>query len=243
MKLEERAKKWKDFMDEYCKHSMNKSYVISKDYDADILFINDTAQSVIFDYTYEKSRLAVLNFANPTNPGGGFLMGAFAQEESLCHDSNLYWALTQDHVKSNYYHYNLQTENDLLYTDKIVYSKNVKFFDNPELYMNRNLVINNPVLCDVITCAAPIAIYSNASNDEIYDIMKHRITGIFQIAIQNNVDILILGAFGCGAFGNDPIMVSNIFKECLPFYKQSFKKIIFAITDEDLFDIFYNVIS
>lgn len=165
----------------------------------------------------------VLNFADYLSPGGAFLSGSRAQEECLCHESYLYNVLSRKILDF----YNTHTDlNQSLYRNDLIYSPNVKFFHE-----------NNTRNCDVITCAAPYrkdAKMNGICDDEINNAMKERIDHILYVAYLNNVETLILGAFGCGIFGNDADTVAHIFKEVIhKKYNNAFKKIVFAVPDFD----------
>ena len=139
-----------------------------------------------------KEYVAALNFADGYTPGGLVLYGASTQEECLCRSSNLYESLLEDECKTQYYEYN----NGFKYgkcSDRIIYTRNVTFFRNSNLEWLDNIDIRN---CDIITCPAPV--HGTASDDEI----KHRMGNIIKVAIDNRVTKLILGCWGCGAFGN-----------------------------------------
>lgn len=86
-------------------------------------------------------------------------------------------------------------------------------------------------MCDVITCAAPnytaAKKYCNVSREENRNALLSRIAFVRDIAEENGVETLILGAFGCGVFGQDPYEVAKIFFETL--YQSSVKKVVYAI--------------
>lgn len=175
----------------------------------------DTVSS-IFKHRNE-GVVAALNFASYKNAGGCFLGGSTAQEESLCHASYLYNVLRKC---NSYYEYNNVHKNNALYTNRALYTKNVRFFKNQK-----------SVCCDVITCAAPnyYAAYKYRRMDKESNsvALKERIKFVLDVAEYNKVDTLILGAFGCGVFGQDPREVATIFKEELAIH--NFNKIVFAI--------------
>ena len=86
----------------------------------------------------------------------------------------------------------------------------------------------------------------NMSDNIIYKVMEDRIDHILYSAYKNKVDCLILGAFGCGVFSNDPKDVATIFKNLLEIkYNKTFKKVVFAIPNQNRnnnnYKIFYNV--
>lgn len=173
-------------------------------------------------------KIAVLNFANPHQPGGGVLRGAMAQEECLCRCSNLYNALAQPYFLKHYYQYHYQ-ECDYFFTDRLIYSPNVTVLKSDDRVPQ---ILNEPFLVDVITCAAP---YINGkilrTDQELLSIYESRIRNILEVAMANDVDILILGAFGCGAFHNNPSIMARAFANLLirDKYAQYFQKIKFAI--------------
>ena len=179
-----------------------------------------------------KGKIAILNFASYKNPGGMFLEGSIAQEESLCHASNLYNILSDERFAYEFYGPNGKRLNRGLYGDNLLYTPDVVFFMNKKDRM-----------FDVITAAAPnkgvAQKYQNVSDQECSAAMRERIRHVLLAAINNNVDVLILGAFGCGVFKNDPHEVAEIFREELigcPFTA------IFAIPGEK-YKIFRDVFS
>ncbi len=192
-----------------------------------------------------ENRVAVLNFANPYNPGGGVEDGAMAQEECLCRSSNLYAALTCRYVLTNYYRRNKRHRSPYG-TDSIVYSRGVTVFKSDEEVPQ---LLENPFEVDVITCAAPYYDYSLGpySADLYRDIFYSRIKNILEVAIKNDVDILVLGAFGCGAFNNPPDVVAEVFERLLikEEYCHCFKLVSFAIKagDNRNFETFKSVLD
>lgn len=168
----------------------------------------------------EKRSIAILNFADAITPGGLVLAGALTQEENICRCSNLYESLTIPYCYDNYYTPNAKL-NDDIYTNNIIYSHNVTFFRDDKDYH-----IISPRSMDVITCPAP----SRELEDEVaLEIYIRRIEQILLAAIKNNISSLVLGAWGCGAFGQNPYLVAKAFAETLNKYGSNFEKIVFAI--------------
>lgn len=205
----------------------------------DIAVLPVDTVSAIFEHRHEHDGICVLNFANPTVAGGMFLDGSNGQEESLCHASVLYNVL--DEFK-DWFEENRDQCNDYLYEDRALYTPLVRFErDDCVAY------------ADVITCAAPNAYKWNKTKssrknpDAIRHALRHRIDFILQIAAQNRPDVLILGAFGCGHFGNDPQTVADIFAKLLrEKYTEIFKKVVFAIprgSKSDHFKIFEDALT
>lgn len=192
--------------------------------------------SVIENTTFQCARdtfvlgkkTAVLNFANPHEPGGGVLRGAMAQEECLCRCSDLYNALNQPYFMEHYYRYH-RNNSDYYFSDRLIYSPNVTVFKSDDIVPQ---VLPNPFHVDVITCAAPyMPGCPQKTNEELLTIYKSRIRNILEVAMSNEVDILILGAFGCGAFRNDPDLMAKAFADLLvgEKYAEFFEKVFFAI--------------
>ena len=175
-------------------------------------------------------KVAVLNFANPENPGGGVQLGAMAQEECLCRSSNLYACISSPNVFDEYYGYHRGIRSHF-YTDRLIYTKNVTVFKDDNL-VPQMLPENEWFEVDVITCAAPyLAKRKHTNGVALFELFKSRIKNIFEAARDNNVDYLILGAFGCGAFKNPPLIVAEAFRRTIEEqnYFKDFKQIIFAI--------------
>lgn len=178
-----------------------------------------TLNSVSAVLNLSKGKTALLNFASYKSPGGLFIEGSMAQEECLCHYSFLYNVLSQH---PDYYEYNNKNLNKSLYTNRALYSPNVIFEKN-----------GNTKVCDVITCAAPYKAaakkYCNVSDEENTKALESRIKFVLDIAEDNKVETLILGAYGAGVFGQDATEVAETFKDTLEKYNYSFKNVVFAI--------------
>ncbi len=191
---------------------------------------------VVEDTTYGVARkqvklgkIAVLNFANPETPGGGVNYGAMAQEECLCRTSNLYPCISSDKVYQSFYVYHRNLR--FYYSDRLIYTPNVTVFKD-ESAIPSLMKEEDWFTVDVITCSAPMTVHILDINEAVLkEKFKSRIQNIFEAAIDNGVEVLVLGAFGCGAFKNSPWMVAKAFHEVLVenHYEIWFKKIIFAI--------------
>lgn len=174
-------------------------------------------------------KTAVLNFANPQYPGGGASKGAVAQEECLCRCSNLYLCLSAPNIFKDYYFYHKKYTNHL-FSDRLIYTKDVVVFKD-ESEVPALLPRDEWFFVDVITCAAPYIAKINIDNASLKSLFKSRIKNIFEAAIDNGVEVIILGAFGCGAFKNPPEVVAEAFHEVIDEngYADNFRKIVFAI--------------
>lgn len=160
----------------------------------------------------QEMHIAALNFADAIIPGGCVEYGAPTQEENLCRCTNLYESLT-DAVE--YYYWNSLAKNRV-YTDAVIYSPNVVCFKDDITYAKLR-----PRQFDIITCPSPAKRVKN-------DVLEHRIEGIIKIAVVNRVNTIILGAWGCGAFQQDPYNMGQQFAKVLNKYNY-FDNVVFAI--------------
>lgn len=185
-------------------------------------------------------KIAVLNFASATNPGGGVRTGSSAQEEGLCRCSTLYPTLTQDWVWQKYYQKNRDAHTNL-HTDACIYSPGIVICKTDEAYPER-MEEKDWVSVDVISCAAPnlrrrpsnshnpeYGTPAKISSAELYKLHLKRAKHTLHIAAVNGADALVLGAFGCGAFANDPQVVAKAYRDTLQDYKHYFRYIEFAV--------------
>jgi uncharacterized protein (TIGR02452 family) len=171
--------------------------------------------------------VGVLNFASARNPGGGFLGGAKAQEESLARSSGLYYSLLRC---PDYYAYHRQLKT-CLYSDRMIFSP-----DCPILRTDRGDWLETPFTVNFITSPAPNAgaIQRNEPHNlpQIPAVFRERIGKLLALAVYHGCEALVLGAWGCGAFRNDPQVAASSFWEHLsgPFWGY-FKKIQFSVLD------------
>lgn len=187
-----------------------------------------TLQGLVSLHTGTK-KIAVLNFASAKNPGGGFLGGSQAQEESLARSGSLYPTLLRN---SGYYEVNRRAS-DSMYTDNLIYSPDVAFFKN-----DNGDYLDEYVKSDVITMPAVNRGALKTVNEniqmEIDETMRRRIRYVLAASEKNKVEILILGAWGCGVFKNDPMKIAENFKDVLnEEWKFDIPRIVFAVIDRD----------
>lgn len=177
---------------------------------------------------YRGKRVCVLNFASATHPGGGVLRGSNAQEECLCRCSTLYECLTAAPVREPFHQRHLAMLSDgtmtAMYNDDCIYTPGVVVFKS-DTAVPQMLPENEWMKLDVLTCAAP-RLETERSRDgswtvQAYDAQRlkaihiKRFSRIIGIAYANHAEVLILGAFGCGAFHNPPGIVATAAKEAL----------------------------
>jgi uncharacterized protein (TIGR02452 family) len=175
----------------------------------------------------EEANPFVLNFANGFQPGGGFLVGARAQEESLARASSLYPCLT---ANMEMYEFNREQRTELA-SDWMIYSPKVPVFRNDD-----GSFIEKPYFVTFLTSPAVNAGYLLQKEpnkaDLIFSVNKERIRKFLWLANHKNHQTLILGAWGCGAFRNDILDIAETFNDLLNNeFKNCFEHVIFAIYD------------
>jgi len=178
-------------------------------------------------------RIGVLNFASASNPGGGFLNGSLAQEEALAYCSSLYSQLKGNSLYS-------RPKRDGLYTTEIIYSRDVVFFRDSNYAL---LPVKSISVVDVATCPAVNYTHARKSHSEetVRTEMYNRIDFVLSSFVENGCDAIILGAYGCGVFGNSPAVVAGMFRTLLTTkYQGSFKYVLFAILGKEEFKPFDN---
>ena len=168
----------------------------------------------------------VLNFANAHKAGGAFRLGASAQEEALCRNSTLYASISSKAAREMYRYNN--THLSRVESDYMLYSPEVCVFRN-----ERGSLKEKPFMTSVVTVPAPnrygMAFF--ASKRCVRETMMRRMRIMFRIAAKHGHRNLILGAWGCGAFGNNPKDVASDFKTVLvdEHYERFFDEVCFAI--------------
>ncbi|WP_228375824.1 TIGR02452 family protein [Chryseobacterium taiwanense] len=172
-----------------------------------------------------QEKIMCLNFASAKNPGGGFINGAEAQEESLARTSGLYESLLQGW---DYYKIHREMES-CFYTDMMIYSPKVPVFRK-----DKGELLSKPVLCNFITSpavnAGVVKRQEPERTHEIFGAMDVRTDKMLGLALHQGNKTLILGAWGCGVFKNDPKEIAELFKKYLHGkYKNKFKRVVFAI--------------
>lgn len=243
----EDTKKYFDKLSKEIKYSEENTKIILKNNVLDsIEGTNSLDIELIKSKTFDAARkygghVAVLNFASATTPGGGVTKGATAQEECLCRCSTLYPVISNKKCFNEFYkphreNLNALHNGDIIWTPNVVVIKSDSYEPLPE---------NKWKKISVITCAAPNLRDKNAdmfnidkpldreiSAKELFDIHYKRAKRIFLVADVMNVDILVAGAFGCGAFRNNPQIVAEAWKKATQEFKSvNLKKVVYAIWD------------
>lgn len=170
-----------------------------------------------------------LNFASAKNPGGGFLSGSQAQEECLARASSLYATLQ---TALPYYEVN-RAGRTCLYTHHLIYSPQVPVFRDDD-----DQLLSEPYATSIITSPAVNAgaVKTNEPQNvaQIEPVMRERLAHVLSVAIAHGHDALVLGAWGCGVFRNDPAQVARWMHEALtqdPRFVGAFARVDFAVLD------------
>ncbi|NUO42210.1 MAG: TIGR02452 family protein [Streptomyces sp.] len=172
---------------------------------------------------------AVLNFASARNPGGGYLNGAQAQEEALCRASALYACVRE--TRDFYDHH--RAHRDPFYTDRVIHSPAVPVFRD-----DRGRLLDEPYLCGFLTAAAPNAGVVRRTaperTGELPRALAVRAERVLEVAAAEGYRQLVLGAWGCGVFQNDPAQVAGAFHALLRpggKFATAFEHVVFGVLD------------
>lgn len=190
--------------------------------------LNETTFGALQRLADGVDHVACLNFASANNPGG-FLSGGQAQEEALARSSALYPCLLR---APDYYERN-RANRSTIYLDMVIFSPLVAFFRD-----DSGALLETPIFASVISAPAPNAgaVAQNEPGNLVLlePALRRRAELVLQTAQGHEVDKIVLGAWGCGVFRNDPRMVAGIFSELLclhgPFDKV-FSEVVFAVFD------------
>lgn len=185
----------------------------------------------------DEAHIAALNFASAKNPGGGFLKGSIAQEECLACASGLYASLTSP-AATPYYEAHTELARQLkgaaanFYSSRVIFSPAVPVFRGSDYAL-----LEKPFLCSVLTCPAvnmSIALRGKGGVKEenmrkAKEAMRQRAIRVIEVAVHHGVDALVLGAWGCGVFRNDPKFVAKCFCDALKSVQPPIEHVVFAV--------------
>lgn len=183
----------------------------------------------------------VHNFASSTTPGGGVVKGSGAQEECLCRCSTLYFSLNTKEMWDGFYAPH-RAMNNPKHNDDIIYTPDI-YVIKTDTSAPERLPKEDFYKVNVLTCAAPNLRLMptnrmNASggkkpiklaDTELFDIHEKKMRRILDVSMKEGNDVLILGAFGCGAYRNNPEVVARAMKTAVKDYLYAFETIEFAV--------------
>lgn len=210
-------------------------------------------------YRCAGKKVCVLNFASATNPGGGVTKGSSAQEEAICRCSTLYANLKEQKAWDSFYGPH-RRQHDPLHNDDCIYTPGVMVFKSDTEYP-RGLPEEKWYSVNVLTCAAPNlrerpsnGMHSgdgdeavHISREELQVLHEKRMKRVLEIASAKGNEVVILGAFGCGAFHNPPSIVAQAMKTVVQEYRMKFETIEFAVycspRDDSNYRVFQGVLG
>lgn len=171
--------------------------------------------------------VAALNFASARNPGGGFLAGSQAQEESLARSSALHASLR----RATEFYDQHRTSSSSLYSDAMILSPACPVFRDDD-----GTLLEIPRSVTFITSAAPNAgaVADRRPEDLplIPDVFRRRSEYVLALAAAHGHTRLVLGAWGCGVFRNDPRVVAAAFAGHLQgAWSGRFERVVFSVLD------------
>lgn len=193
--------------------------------DPQVSLANETTLQAARRLVGEGRDVVVLNFASAKNPGGGFKGGSQAQEESLARSGGLHACIhTSEMYNAN------RREKNPLYTEHLIYSPAVPFFRDDD-----GALLPEPWCCAVVTAPAVnagVARKRGKSRTKIKAVMRARMARVLTLAASHGHDTIVLGAWGCGVFRNDPAEVAGLFREALDGeHRGAFSRAHFAVYD------------
>jgi uncharacterized protein (TIGR02452 family) len=168
---------------------------------------------------------ACLNFASAKNPGGGFRSGAHAQEEGLARSSALYPTLLR---AREYYDFH-RAQRDPLYSDHMIYSPRVPVFRD-----DSGTLLEEPYEVSFVTAPAPNRGALRDPEADVAETLRTRAAKVLWLMRASGHTEIVLGAWGCGVFRNDPDQVASTFAALLAGeFAGTFAKVVFAVWDTD----------
>lgn len=229
-------------------NTIQKQYIVTDDlqikpmpekhkYDKPAKIIVSPKRSFEAAEYYKDKKVCVLNFASATHSGGGVKTGARAQEECLCRCSTLYFAISEENIVNEFHARHRRMikakEMNTIYNDDCIFSPDIVVVKSDTASPER-LSENERYKVDVITCAAPNLnpFYTNKDligKIDLKSVHKRRAKRILDVAKSEGEEVLILGAFGCGAFKNSPALVAEAWAKALKDYLYDFETVEFAV--------------
>lgn len=200
------------------------------------VFNDTTIEGALFLFG-GNNKVGILNFASAIKAGGGWINGRVAQEEDIMRKTTLFPSLViQDEF------YKEHTKDNPFYSDTMIYSpnvyiikdKNFQYCTLKEINVVTSAAINLTDIRNNTTLNNYLNSYNSNNNiDLVNEIMTKRMQRILLTFIENNIKNIVLGAFGCGVFGQDANNIANIWKYLLKdkHLEKYFDNIVFAVLD------------
>ncbi|KAK1533372.1 hypothetical protein CPAR01_10080 [Colletotrichum paranaense] len=160
------------------------------------------------DISNKETRVAVLNMASPLTPGGGFVNGAGSQEESLCMRTTLLPSLKDEHYRLPELGA-IYTPDVLVFRDEdaddVLEKRDRWFVDCISAAMLRNPEIER----DEDTG------FSHYLQEKDRQLILQKMKIVLRICQLKGIKKIVLGAWGCGAYGNPVAEVAKAWKKAL----------------------------
>ena len=193
-----------------------------------IAVTDETTLAAARRLTQQGHDVIALNFASARNPGGGWLGGSQAQEESLARASGLVACIEP---QADVYDAQRADGRGGLYQDYLIHSRGVPVFRDDD-----DRLLDAPYRVSFVTAAAPNAraVQRNDPSlvEQIPEAFRRRIDAVLAIAVEHGHDAMVLGAWGCGVFGNDPDDVAHWMAQAIDGrFRGAFDAVVFAIVD------------
>ncbi|MCI9007883.1 MAG: TIGR02452 family protein [Lachnospiraceae bacterium] len=203
-----------------------KNHTINNEKNTELITLNCATVDAVLRLTAEGKHPAVLNFASAKNPGGGFLNGAKAQEESLAVSGCLY----ETQLAHETYYKKNRACGTMMYTNHAIYSPDVVFFRD-----ERFRLMEKPVTASVLTLPAVNmgqVLLKGEDEQKAEEVMRRRMKLSLAIFARQKCEHLVLGAYGCGVFRNDPEKIAQWWKELFnEEFAGIFDTVLFAVLD------------
>ena len=208
---------------------------------------------------YQNKKVCVHNFASATNPGGGVIRGASAQEECLCRASTLFFNLNAKECWDKFYAPHRELHNPI-YNEDCIYTPEVMVFKE-DTDVPLAMPEEDWYKVNVLTCAAPNLREQpsncmnphagdkkvSLTNQELFDLHVKRGRRILDVAAAHGNEVIILGAFGCGAFKNPPEVVAAVYRQLMKEYDGAFETVEFAVycteRDKTNYEVFQSILG
>jgi len=188
------------------------------------------------------AKIAILNMASPLRPGGGVLTGATSQEEFLCTRTTLLPSLKDEF-------YRLPELGGVLTSDCLVFRDAA----------GNNLSKADRFYVDVITATmlrfpelkgGKDGPKTTWANEQDLEVVLEKMRVVMRAVSSNGIQRVVLGAWGCGAYGNPVKEIARAWRTVLLGNKRGRKEewkgveqVVFAITDAHMADDFREVFA
>ena len=201
----------------------------------DIQPLHDTQIEVTSETTFAAAQRLVkvgtspccLNFASAKNPGGGFLGGSQAQEEALSRASALYGCLKSQDA----YYVTNRKFSSCIYTDHMIYAPDVPVFRDDYDNLLEDFYCTSVVTAPAVNMGVVKSREADRVNEAL-DTMKERIRKLLSLCATEGETDIVLGAWGCGVFQNDPAWMAESFREIITeSFAGVFRSVVFAVPD------------